>query len=185
MRWLTVTVAGSFFCRRRILLAGLVGTCGLAQAQTIEVVVTPPDVMIADCNRTVALVQVVTDRNEADQTESIGWKPMPQPGATAQVTVVTQGTQLNDLKPAATKRNISVGQVTIVTESNANDQDQNPDHRLEADATQPPLPPSEFNPDPGAAGGEAEPETMPPELFPPILPQTPTYGEEALPRSLQ
>ena len=28
-------------------------------------------------------------------------------------------------------------------------------------------------------------ESAPPELFPPILPQLPDYGEEALPRSLQ
>ena len=46
---------------------------------------------------------------------------------------------------------------------------------------EPPLPPSDFNPDPGAL----EPRTPePPDLFPPILPQLPEYGEEALPRSL-
>jgi len=49
--------------------------------------------------------------------------------------------------------------------------------------SEPPLPPSEFNPDPGASRA-AEPEP-PPELFPPILPQLPEYGEEALPRSLE
>jgi hypothetical protein len=48
-----------------------------------------------------------------------------------------------------------------------------------------PLPPSEFNPDPGASQ-RVEPETAaPPELFPPVLPQLPEYGEEPLPRSLQ
>src|SRR5205807_481060 len=48
-----------------------------------------------------------------------------------------------------------------------------------------PLSPSEFNPDPGASQRE-QPETPEaPELFPPILPQTPEYGQEALPRSLQ
>jgi hypothetical protein len=48
-----------------------------------------------------------------------------------------------------------------------------------------PLSPSEFNPDPGASQ-RVEPETpAPPELFPPILPQLPEYGEEALPRSLE
>src|ERR1700739_3805349 len=48
-----------------------------------------------------------------------------------------------------------------------------------------PVPTSEFNPDPGAMKRE-QPETeQPPELFPPILPQTPEYGQEALPRSLQ
>ncbi len=50
---------------------------------------------------------------------------------------------------------------------------------------QPVLPPSEFNPDPGAAERETEEEAPPPELFPPILPQLPQYGEEALPRSLE
>jgi hypothetical protein len=46
-----------------------------------------------------------------------------------------------------------------------------------------PLPPSEFNPDPGASQ-RIEPEA-PPELFPPVLPQLPEYGEEPLPRSLE
>ena len=46
-----------------------------------------------------------------------------------------------------------------------------------------PLPPSEFNPDPGAAQ-RIEPQA-PPELFPPVLPQLPEYGEEPLPRSLE
>ena len=45
------------------------------------------------------------------------------------------------------------------------------------------LPPSEFNPDPGAAQ-RIEPQA-PPELFPPVLPQLPEYGEEPLPRSLE
>jgi hypothetical protein len=47
---------------------------------------------------------------------------------------------------------------------------------------EPPLPPSEFNPDPGGVN-LAEPEP-PPDLFPPILPQPPEYGDEPLPRSL-
>ena len=46
-----------------------------------------------------------------------------------------------------------------------------------------PLSPSEFNPDPGASK-RIEPEA-PPELFPPVLPQFPEYGEEPLPRSLE
>ena len=46
----------------------------------------------------------------------------------------------------------------------------------------PPLPPSDFNPDPGVIDSrEIEP---PPDLYPPILPQLPEYGEEAVPRSL-
>jgi hypothetical protein len=53
------------------------------------------------------------------------------------------------------------------------------------DQSQEPLSPSEFNPDPGASQRE-QPETpAPPELFPPILPQLPEYGEEPLPRSLR
>jgi hypothetical protein len=47
-----------------------------------------------------------------------------------------------------------------------------------------PLPPFEFNPDPGAFE-RIEPEAPPPELFPPVLPQLPGYGEEPLPRSLE
>jgi len=48
-----------------------------------------------------------------------------------------------------------------------------------------PLPPSEFNPDPGASQ-RIEPEAeAPPELFPPVLPQLSEYGEESLPRSLE
>ena len=51
--------------------------------------------------------------------------------------------------------------------------------------TEPPLPPSQFNPDPGASAGQPVEPEGPPELFPPILPQLPEYGEEALPRSLE
>ena len=52
----------------------------------------------------------------------------------------------------------------------------------DVEATEPPLPPSDFNPDPGIIDSkEVEP---PPDLFPPILPQLPDYGEEAVPRSL-
>jgi hypothetical protein len=46
-----------------------------------------------------------------------------------------------------------------------------------------PQSPSQFNPDPGA-DKQIEPEA-PPDLFPPVLPQLPEYGEEALPRSLE
>jgi len=50
----------------------------------------------------------------------------------------------------------TVAQVSVVTQ------------RDQSDEGQPPLPPSKFNPDPGASIREAEPETAPPELFPPI-----------------
>ena len=53
----------------------------------------------------------------------------------------------------------------------------------QAQQQHPLLPPSQFNPDPGA-GEEVEIEE-PPDLFPPILPRLPEYGEEAVPRSLQ
>lgn len=52
----------------------------------------------------------------------------------------------------------------------------------DVEPTEPPLPPNEFNPDPGAP--EAPEVAPPPDLFPPILPQLPNYGEEAVPRSL-
>ena len=42
---------------------------------------------------------------------------------------------------------------------------------------------SQFNPDPGAHK-QIEPEA-PPDLFPPVLPQLPEYGDETLPRSLE
>ena len=54
---------------------------------------------------------------------------------------------------------------------------------LLAQNEEPPLSPEQFNPDPGASK-PIEPEA-PPELFPPVLPQLPEYGEEPLPRSLE
>src|SRR5689334_24278890 len=81
--------------------------------------------------------------------------------------VASSDAQVIDLGP---QKQISVAQVTIVTQQSESV----------------PLPPSEFNPDPGAySRDEIEPEEQPPELFPPILPQLPNYGEEALPRSLE
>ena len=53
----------------------------------------------------------------------------------------------------------------------------------QAEPEEPPLPPSQFNPDPGGGGNLLEPEP-PPDLFPPILPQPPEYGQESVPRSL-
>lgn len=54
---------------------------------------------------------------------------------------------------------------------------------LLAQNEEPPLSPEQFNPDPGAS----QPVELeaPPELFPPMLPQLPEYGEEPLPRSLE
>jgi len=46
-----------------------------------------------------------------------------------------------------------------------------------------PLPPAAFNPDPGVSQPQAP--LPPPDLFPPILPQLPDYGEEEVPRSLR
>ena len=47
---------------------------------------------------------------------------------------------------------------------------------------EPPLPPSEFNPDPGVLQDYELPP--PPDLYPPILPRPLDYGEEPVPRSL-
>jgi hypothetical protein len=57
------------------------------------------------------------------------------------------------------------------------------DTTLLAQNEEPPLSPEQFNPDPGGSQ-RVEPEA-PPELFPPVLPQLPEYGEEPLPRSLE
>lgn len=54
---------------------------------------------------------------------------------------------------------------------------------LFAQNEEPPLSTEQFNPDPGASQ-RVEPKA-PPELFPPVLPQLPEYGEEPLPRSLE
>jgi len=54
---------------------------------------------------------------------------------------------------------------------------------LLAQNEEPPLSPEQFDPDPGGSQ-RVEPEA-PPELFPPVLPQFPEYGEEPLPRSLE
>jgi len=55
----------------------------------------------------------------------------------------------------------------------------------EAQFEEPALPPSRFNPDPGG-GNLVQPEPVePPDLFPPILPQPPEYGDEPVPRSLR
>ncbi|HEY4284789.1 MAG TPA: hypothetical protein VGM62_17135 [Chthoniobacterales bacterium] len=171
MRWLTVTAAGSS-PRWRILLAGLMATSGLAQAQIIEVS-APTTSAPPDQNRTVALVEVVTESNQQSQAEPS--VPTNIPPLAVQVTVVTESTKSPEPKPSSSRRGkkMSVAQVTVVTES------------TQSDEAAPPLPPSEFNPDPGATLREQESEAAPPELFPPILPQLPEYGEEALPRSLE
>ncbi|MEY2561606.1 MAG: hypothetical protein QOG51_2021, partial [Verrucomicrobiota bacterium] len=54
----------------------------------------------------------------------------------------------------------------------------------DAQLENPPLPPSQFNPDPGGGNLLVEP-IEPPDLFPPILPQPPEYGDEPVPRSLR
>ena len=47
---------------------------------------------------------------------------------------------------------------------------------------EPPLPPNQFNPDPGVI--QEDGVVAPPDLFPPVLPQLLEYGEEMVPRSL-
>jgi hypothetical protein len=82
-----------------------------------------------------------------------------------------QRSTLNVQRPI--KGAVTLAQVEVVTQRNA------------PETTPPPLPPSQFNPDPGATTAQPEEPEAPPELFPPILPQLPEYGEEALPRSLE
>jgi hypothetical protein len=50
------------------------------------------------------------------------------------------------------------------------------------DELEPPLPPSQFNPDPGVI--QEDGVMAPPDLFPPVLPELLQYGEESVPRSL-
>jgi hypothetical protein len=54
----------------------------------------------------------------------------------------------------------------------------------DAQVENPPLPPSQFNPDPGGGNLLVDP-VEPPDLFPPILPTPPEYGDEPVPRSLR
>ena len=175
MRWLTVAVAGSFCPGWVWLVVLLLFTGASGHAQTVEVADES-----ADSTGSFALVEVVTDRNaEAGQPENADLSAVALAKAEhrtnpAQVTVVTERSAKQEDHRLATdatiKRKVSVAQVTVVTETSGEEA---------------PLPPSEFNPDPGATLREEEVEQAPPELFPPILPQLPEYGEEALPRSLQ
>jgi hypothetical protein len=163
MRWLTVTVAGPS-TRWKILLAGLMGASGLVQAQTIEVsaqTTSPPP----DQNRTIALVEVITECNQSSQAELSASN-----NARASAAQVTGSTKFPDPKPSPSRgrKKISIAQVTVVTES------------TQTEETALALPP-----DPGASAAKAEPDIAPPELFPPILPQLPDYGGESLPRSLE
>ncbi|HJT82123.1 MAG TPA: hypothetical protein VJ719_13080, partial [Chthoniobacterales bacterium] len=125
----------------------------------------------AETHRTLALVELVTESNQAGQAQ-LSPSPSSQ-SLDAQVTVVTESANSGKVASQSRRRRkkMSVGQVTVVTQTNQFDESV-------------PLPPSEFNPDPGASARESELETAPPELFPPILPQLPEYGQEALPRSL-
>ncbi len=99
----------------------------------------------------------------------------------AQVWAGTETREQNDslrLHDLGTQR-LSVGQISPVAE---------PEPSATPTPTptppnEPTLPSSEFNPDPGA-GKEVLP-IEPPILFPPVVPEPPNYGEEALPRSLE
>src|SRR5882762_10159030 len=70
-------------------------------------------------------------------------------------------------------KSLTIAQVKVITDANS------------PETSPAPLPPSQFNPDPGAGVAHPVEPEAPPELFPPILPQLPQYGEEALPRSLE
>ena len=198
MRWLTVAVAGSF-CPGWVWLVVLLLFTGVSgQAQMVAVADgKEPHVSIAGPG--FASVEVVTERDVSENAE----RPTPnaqhrieeaavvasRSESVPQVAIVTDSTAAQEKQNRKFRRiagasaaasakadatNVSVAQVTVVT-------DRGPSVETEP----PPLPPSEFNPDPGATlREEGEPEPAPPELFPPILPQLPDYGEEALPRSL-
>ena len=140
MRWLTVSVAGTFG-RGRVVLGLACAVAGIASGQTVQV-----SSGAGEFKQTVDQVKIITASDGNEQ---------PQPAKSQ-------------------RRKVSVAQVRVVTQADSPDQE-----------PELPLPPSRFNPDPGASAGEAEPETAPPELFPPILPQLPEYGQEALPRSLE
>src|SRR3954470_16982029 len=142
MRWLTVTVAG-YTTRWRVLLVGLMGACGLAQAQTIEIS-APKTSAPSDSNRTVALVEVVTESHQASEADPSA--STNAPASAVQVTVVTESNQSQDPDPSPSRRRkkMSVAQVTVVTES------------TQINESAAPLPPSEFNPDPGATLNEPE-----------------------------
>jgi hypothetical protein len=95
------------------------------------------------------------------------WSAALIAGAFCAATTMSIFAQTVEVRPP---KKVHIGQVEITTQ----DEDASP-----------PLPPTDFNPDPGAMQRERpQEEEPPPELFPPILPQTPNYGEEALPRSL-
>src|SRR4051794_40351904 len=111
MRWLTVAVAGSFCPGWVWLVALLLFTGQLGQAQTVEV----------------AAPGSATDHK-------------------ATVTIVTQRTERRLAADAMKKPALAVAQVTVVTEKTA----EQAEHRQDSNATTEPLPPTEFNPDPGA-----------------------------------
>jgi len=90
------------------------------------------------------------------------------------------------LSERATANGAQFGTITVVDSKEALSLDGD---RIAANTTllaqNEPLSPSEFNPDPGAMQHEQPEGNEPVELFPPVLPQTPEYGHEVLPRSLE
>jgi hypothetical protein len=90
-----------------------------------------------------------------------------------QIIDIGKASPIVELRPPSPRveipRNITLANINLIAQNDRYDEG--------------PLSPSQFNPDPGA---QSQTETeAPPELFPPILPQLPEYGEEALPRSLE
>jgi hypothetical protein len=99
------------------------------------------------------------------------WAARPFTGVFCALSCFVSISILAQTVEVAPRKKVYIGQVTIVADE---------DHSKELSPSQSP---SQFNPDPGA--GEVIEPQPPPELFPPILPQLPEYGEEALPRSLE
>ncbi len=170
MRWTCLSIAGA-------LCALTFGVTPLLFAQSIEVA---PRKKTFKGQVTVSAAEESRARKTKSRTVSASKKGPTVEVArkkvfTGKVTIASTEPTVEVAPPA----NLGVGQVSVIAA----------DDPLGAQMTaSPPLPPSEFNPDPGATIRERttteQEEQAPPELFPPILPQTPSYGEEALPRSL-
>src|SRR5690349_11166924 len=103
MRWLTVTVAGSSCCWG-VLMAGVLVMPSPAGAPTIEVT-TRSTLLAAKCNRTVALVDLVTDRG--GPVVDVGG-----PNANRTIALVEIVTDSNQSEP---ETNRTLGLVEVVT----------------------------------------------------------------------
>ena len=110
---------------------------------------------------------------QPDAGAVLPWRAMALAGFLAWVDIVILRSQTVELGPAhnvlSLRRDLIFANATLLAQNDQSEES--------------PLAHAEFNPDPGASR-RVEP-TAPPELFPPVLPQLPEYGEEPLPRSLE